>query len=158
MTPEKPAPAQPDNGLKTVEGQITFIDAAAHKITVKDSKGASTTFVWPGPLHEKFSRLQAWWFTRITGEYLKDDDIWKAISQDYFKRPDDWPASQHTGGGGRSYVPRNEKPMAYESAFKSCADLVRDTDFPGLTYEQRVAAVVAEADKVAKWIVTEGGA
>jgi hypothetical protein len=52
----------------------------------------------------------------------------------------------------------NEKPMAYESAFKSCTELVRDTDFQDLTYEQRIKAVLDQAEIVGDWIVRKGGA
>lgn len=152
------APASP--ALKTVEGQITFVDPAAHKITVKDRAGASHTFVWPPTLHDKMSQQKQWWFIRVTGEHQADVDLWKLVSTDFFKRPDDWPAGNGGKGfgGNRPYTPRNEKPMVYESAFKSCADLVRDTDFPGLSYADRVEEVRIAAEKIAKWIVTEGGA
>ena len=70
------------------------------------------------------------------------------------------PAGQRKGGygGGRPYTPRNEKPMIYESAFKSCAELVRPDDFKGMDYAARVEAVRVEAEKIAKWIVRDGGA
>jgi hypothetical protein len=152
-TPVSPA-------LKTVEGQITFVDPAAHKITVKDRAGASHTFIWPPALHDKMSQQKQWWFIKATGEHQADVDLWKLVSTDFFKRPDDWPAGNGGKGfgGNRPYTPRNEKPMVYESAFKSCADLVRDTDFPGMSYADRVEQVRIAAEKVAKWIVTEGGA
>jgi len=99
------------------------------------------------------ARLKQWFFVSISAE--KSGEYWRVIDQTYFKRPDDWPVSQQ-GGGGRPQ--RNEKPMAYESSFKSCTELVRDTDFPDLTYEQRIKAVLDQAEIVGDWIVRKGGA
>lgn len=150
--------ANPSNstGLKTVEGQIVFINPEQHKVTVKDRAGESHTFIWPPAMHEKMSGLKQWWFAKLTGEHEADVGLWRLTAQDFFKRPDDWPFQK--GGGKGNWQPRNEKPMAYESAFKTCAELVRPDDFPGMAYANRIEAVRTEADKIAKWIVESGGA
>jgi hypothetical protein len=147
------------SGLKTVEGQITAINYEKRGLAVKDKAGDSHPFYWSElfkMVNYKGEPLQQWWFVRITAELRTSDDTWWVTAQEYFKKPEDWPKSQ-AHGGGRQFVPRNEKPMAYESAFKTCAELVRPDDFPGMTYDQRVEAVRITADKIARWIVESGG-
>ena len=148
-----PAPVK-EEALKVVEGQITAIDYGTHEITVKDRAGESHKMVWTKAIDERMAKLKQWWFCKIMAE--KDGDFWKVMDQTFFKRPDDWP--QSAKGGGGNYQPRNDKPMAYESAFKSCCELVRDTDFPDMPYADRVKEVRKAADEIAKWIVTDGGA
>lgn len=138
---------------KIVQGQIVAIDQGAHTIEVKDKAGVRHPMMWAGPLNDSMARLKQWFFVSISAE--KSGDLWKVIDQTYFKRPDDWPTHQPPGGGRPV---RNEKPMAYESAFKSCAELIRDTDFPDMPYDARVEEVRQAAQKIAKWIVKEGGA
>jgi hypothetical protein len=108
--------------------------------------------MWAGPLNDSMARLKQWFFVSISAE--KSGEYWRVIDQTYFKRPDDWPTHQPPGGGRPQ---RNEKPMAYESAFKSCCELVRDTDFPGLPYADRIKSVLDQAEIVGDWIVRKGG-
>jgi hypothetical protein len=151
-SPEKP-------GIKTVEGQIVLLDKPAHKITLKARDGSQHTFIWAPALDADFSKLNQWWFCKVTGEHEADVDLWRATAQGFFKRPDDWPfAKGGNSSGGRPYTPRNERPMIYESSFKSCAELVRPDDFKGMDYAARVEAVRMEAEKIAKWMITNGGA
>jgi hypothetical protein len=148
------APKDPvEAATKIVQGQIIAIDQGTHTIEVKDKAGVRHPMMWAGPLNDNMARLKQWFFVSISAE--KSGDLWKVIDQTYFKKPEDWPVSQQ-GGGGRPQ--RNEKPMAYESAFKSCTELVRDTDFPDLTYERRIKAVLDQAEIVGDWIVRKGGA
>jgi hypothetical protein len=151
-----PPAVNPSNstGLKTVEGQIVALDIPAHKITVKDRAGESHSFVWAQPLHEEFSKLQQWWFTKVTGEHQKDVDIWKATGTAFFKRPDDWP---HTGGkcGGRPFHPRNEKLIVAQCLVKAYTDLYIASNPPdGLDFEngrkEILAAVEQDVDRVMK--------
>jgi len=146
-----PPAKEPEN--KVVQGQIIAIDQGLHTIEVKDKAGVRHPMMWAGPLNESMARLKQWFFVSISAE--KSGDLWKVIDQTYFKKPDDWPNSQAPGGGRPI---RNEKPMAYESAFKSCTELVRDTDFPGLAYADRIKAVIEQAEIVGDWIVRKGGA
>lgn len=118
---DTPADAPPNAALKTVEGQITFIDPAAHKITVKDRAGASHTMVWPPALHDKMIQQKQWWFVKITGEHQTDFDIWKLMACDFFKRPDDWPAPQH-GSGGWKGQPRNERLILFQNLHTAALD------------------------------------
>jgi len=137
-----------NTGLKTVEGQITFIDPAAHKITVKDRAGINHTMIWPPALHEKMSQLKQWWFVKVTGELAQEGfDIWKLISSDFFKRPDDWPASQH-GGGGWKGQPRNERLIAFLALHRDAVSLFQSTTTPDtLDYEQAEDVVYERAKK-----------
>ena len=144
---EEPANPPSNTGLKTVEGQITFIDPAAHKITVKDRAGTSHTMVWPPALHDKMSQQKQWWFVKITGEHQEDVDIWKLISVEFFKRPDDWPASQH-GGGGWKGQPRNERLIAFLALHRDAVQLFQSTTTPDtLDYEQAEDVVYERAKK-----------
>ena len=119
---EKKESTSPDTPvLKTVEGQIVGIDYDMHKINVKDRSGTQHVMVWAPPMHDQMCKLKLWWFTKITGEHLADVDIWKLTAQEFFKRPDDWPAPAvgHRGG----YPQKNEKAIAVLSLVKSYADL-----------------------------------
>jgi len=146
--PAKPAPGNESNpGLKTVEGQITAIDKPAHKITLKDRAGASHTFVWgPGP-DADFQKLEQWWFCKVTGEYLPDVDIWRALGQGFFKRPDDWPKSGGSGGGKYSQ-PRNERLIAFLALHRDSVQLFQSTTTPdSLDYEEAEDVVYERAKK-----------
>jgi hypothetical protein len=145
---EKPAvnPATPSDstGLKTVEGQIVAIDKPAHKITVKDRDGVSHTFVWPPTLDADFSKLNQWWFTKVTGEHETEFDIWKATSQGFFKRPDDWPFAKPTGKGGYGQ-PRNERAIIMQVCFKEACETARQQ----MRMSEKFDA--AEADAAWEW-------
>jgi hypothetical protein len=143
----EPANPSANTGLKTVEGQITFIDPAAHKITVKDRAGASHTMIWPPALHDKMSQQKQWWFVKITGEHQEDVDIWKLISVEFFKRPDDWPASQH-GGGGWKGQPRNERLIAFQNMHTAALQGAQFTVTPDTQdYDAFMDVVYARAKK-----------
>jgi len=117
--------------LKTVEGQIVEIDKPAHKITVKTRDGQKHPFVWPPALDAEFSKLNQWWFTKVSGEHVADVDLWRATGQGFFKRPDDWPAPKG-GSGGHSYQPRNERLIAFLALHRdamSGAPISSDQDY-----------------------------
>jgi hypothetical protein len=138
---------------KEFKGKVSAIDPAARILTMKDESGAPHIFKWTEPLDIVMNKWKAGYY--ITLKY--DGDTYFLKNATYWQESKDkFPKTQP--GGGRPYTPKNDKPMAYESAFKSCVELVRDTDFPGMDYAERVEAVRKEADKIGKWIVTEGGA
>lgn len=85
--------------IKTIEGQVSFIDQVAHKVTLKDKAGEQHTFVWPPTFNDAMAKLKPGFFTKLTGEHHTEFDLWKLTGQGYFKRPDDWPAPQKLGGG-----------------------------------------------------------
>ena len=143
---QAPAASTPTPGLKTVEGQIVALDVGAHKVSLKDRAGEVHTFIWGPALHEKMSHLQQWWFAKLTGELVEDMDTWKLIAQDYFKRPEDWPAS---GGRGRSgFAPRTERLIAAENMLTNYTQLYThsvnqdETDFD--TARKSIMAAIEE--------------
>jgi len=133
------------NGLpKTVEGKISVINPGTRSFNLwrEDFK---VTIVWSPSKDSEMAKFKQWDMVKVTYEVGTPNHLTDIIGE------------KKGYGGGKTYTPRNEKPMIYESAFKSCVDLVRDTDFPGMDYAARVEAVRAEADKIAKWIAKEGG-
>lgn len=144
----------PPPGLKTVEGQIIFIDYGAHKVTLKDRPGATHTFIWSASMHDKMSQLKQWWFAKLTGEHEKEADLWRLTAQDFFKRPDDWPY-QGGKGGGRQFQPRNEKLIVAQCLVKAYTDLYIASNPPdGVDFntgrETILAAVEQDVDRVMK--------
>lgn len=147
---EKPAQANPSNstGLKQVEGQIVFLDHAAHKITVKDRQGVPHSFVWPPQFNDGMAKLKQWFFIRATGEQEKEfPDLWRLTAQEYFKKPDDWPVSQH--GGGRPFQPRNEKPIIMQVIFKEACETARQFRQIDEHFDAE------EADRIWEWAVAK---
>jgi hypothetical protein len=146
--PAKSAPGKEGGpGLKAVEGQIVSIDKPAHKITLKDRAGESHTFVWGPGLDADFQKLEQWWFCKVTGEYLPDVEIWKAISQGFFKRPDDWPKSGGSGGGKYSQ-PRNERLIAFLALHRDSVQLFQSTTTPdSLDFEAAEDVIYDRAKK-----------
>ena len=133
--------------LKTVEGQIVELDMGAHKITLKEKAGTRHTFIWGPALHEQMSKLKQWWFCKLTGEYEKDVDLWRLDSQEFFKRPDNWPFIKG-GFGGKSYQPRNEKLIVLQSTLKACADVFAITTTPdSMDFDTAMDLIIARAIK-----------
>ena len=148
-------------GLKIVEGQITFLDHAAHKLIVKDRRGETTTFIWAPPFNDQMQKLKQWFFIRATGEHEPDFGLYRLTAQEYFKRPDDWPAPNHSGGspGGRTFQPRNEKPIIMQVIFKEACETARqqmkmsekfDAEEADAAWEWAVAKTEATMDRLCK--------
>jgi hypothetical protein len=161
---------------ETAEGNVTEIDLENRSMLIEDRAGVPFMKLFWCKVQEEFDghptkllndirRLKIGYYVApVIGEI--DESISGKVKEAFIKslpykdRPADFPRSQQKkpfggGGGGR---PRNEKPMAYESAFKSCTELVRDTDFPGMPYADRIKAVMDQAEIVGDWIVRKGGA
>lgn len=133
-----------ENPLKTLEGAFGYIDMEKKTAAFKTEE-FSVQVIWAQHLNEKMAKFKSGYKARITYEHAGVlNTLIEVVS--LFKK----------GGSGGNYQPRNEKPMAYESAFKSCCELVRDTDFPDMPYADRVKEVRKAADEIAKWIVTDG--
>ena len=155
---EKPAP-QPDkpleSGIKIVQGQIVAFDAGAHSLTVKDIKGESHPMMWKGPLTASMEKLKQWFFVSISAE--KSGEIWVVIAQTYYKKPAEWPVSQKSGyGGGKPFVPRNEKIIVMQSSLKACVDLFQQTTCPDtVEFDQAVDVVYAKALEITNRIMKD---
>lgn len=153
-SPKTPVVAPPD--LKTVEGQIVVLDVPAHKVTLKTKDGQQHSFIWGPALHDKMSQLKQWWFVKLTGEYEKDVDLWRLASKEYFKRPDDWPASPARS----TFQPRNEKAIILQTALKVAADVWIARGFCEGTdpkYSDAMAEITQEAIKTAEAISKAAG-
>jgi hypothetical protein len=151
------------SGPKKIDGEIININPEKRNLALRslDEKGyeITTLFVWREnrDLDQAAIKQKPGWYVTVT--YETQGEINHAQDIKYCDRPASMKKKTgYSGGSGKPYTPRNEKPMIYESAFKSCVDLVRDTDFAGMDYAARVEAVRVEADKVARWIAKEGGA
>ena len=133
---------------KEFNGAVSAIDTSKRILTMFDEHGVTHPFKWTEPLDVVLAKQKIGY-----GLTLKYDDETRVLkSAVFWSKPEGF-----NKGKGKSYAPRNEKPMIHESAFKTCADLVRDTDFPGQTYEQRVEAVRVQAEKIAFWMMKGSG-
>jgi hypothetical protein len=134
--------------LVTVAGQISMIDQSARKIVIKDKDGISHPFEWAAPKDPAMSKLQQYWFTKITAE---GDRV---VSQEFFRRPDDWPAS-HGGSGWNGDQPRNQKMIVVQTILKAYCELWINTNTPDqVTFadarEEILSAVEADLPRVLK--------
>ena len=139
-----------------LEGKCTFMDAATRTFKMKDIGGAEHPFKWTEPLDVVMlkngeARWKVGFYLTVT--FNPDSHVVKNVA--YWNEGKDKFPKEKKGYGGQ---PRNEKLMVYESAFKTCTELVRPDDFPGKSYSDRVEMVRIEAHKIARWIITEGGA
>ena len=147
-----------------VEGNVSDIDLDAKFFTLEDRTGKVFIKIYWKPAHEEKMRKQkaGYYEAPLVTMEGKTGGLQEAVLVDLpYKDRGDFPRIQKKGGnsgGGRPFTPRNEKPMIYESAFKSCVDLVRPDDFKGMDYAARAEAVRIEAEKIAKWMITNGGA
>ena len=144
-----------DRVSKIVQGQIIAIDQGAHTIEVKDKAGVRHPMMWAGPLNDSMARLKQWFFVSISAE--KSGDLWRVIDQTYFKKPEDWPVSQHGGGGGRPFQPRNEKLIVLQSTLKACADVFAITTTPDtLDFDAAMDLIIARAIKDTETLMKAG--
>ena len=135
-----------DRVNKIVQGQIVAIDQGTHTIEVKDKAGVRHPMMWAGPLNDSMARLKQWFFVSISAE--KSGEYWRVIDQTYFKKPEDWPVSQHGGGGGRPFQPRNEKLIVLQSTLKACADVFAITTTPDtMDFDTAMDLIIARAIK-----------
>jgi hypothetical protein len=144
--------------LKTVEGQIVVLDVPAHKVVLKTKDGQQHAFIWPPALNDQMGKLQQWYFARLTGEHQVDVDIWKLTAQEFFKRPEDWPATVHSRVFGGQ--PRNDKAIILQTCLKVAADVLiargfcEDNDPP---FEEQMDRITAAAIKAAGELCKVGG-
>jgi hypothetical protein len=141
-------PAQ--SGLKTVEGQITSINYEKRGLAVKDKAGDTHPFYWSEifkMVNYKGEPLQQWWFVRITAELRKSDDTWWVTSQEYFKKPDDWPKPQGGKYGGRQFQPRNEKLIAFLALHRDAVQTYQSTTTPDTQDFEAACALIYDQAK-----------
>jgi len=96
------------------------------------------------------SKLKQGWFCKLTGEYEKDVDLWRLEAQEFFKRPDDWPATVH-----RRVFERNDKLIVVQTMLKAYCELWCSTNTPDqVTFadarEDILAAIEADLPRVLK--------
>jgi len=138
---------------KEFKGKVSAIDHSTRTVTMKDELGAVHPFKWTEPLDVV---MQKW----KPGYYLTlkhDADTYLLKSAIYWQEGKDiFPKSQ---GSGKTYAPRNEKPMIFESVFKSCCDLaVHHENFDKQKYEDRMDRIWQIAKKISLEIIKESGA
>jgi hypothetical protein len=137
-----------------LNGKVTAIDPAARTITVKDTQGAPHPFKWTEPLDVIMRKWKEGYY--LTLKY--DADTYTLKNAVYWNEGKDaFPKQQ---GGGRPYAPRNEKPMIFESVFKSCCDVAAPGESwkSGDTYEQKMERIWQVAKKISLEIVQLSGA
>jgi hypothetical protein len=154
--PEQPVDKPLESGIKTVQGQITAIDAGLHTLTVKDIAGIHHEMMWKAALVEKMATLKQWFFVSISAE--KSGDLWVVIDQTYFKKPDNWIAPSKPAYGGKPFTPRNERIIVAQMLVKTWTELYI-SGHPGEAYDSKnfaeareeiLKAMEADVDRVMK--------
>jgi hypothetical protein len=146
-------------GLKTIEGQVASIDLQKRVMAIENRDGVIFYSVtWVQPHDNKVAKLKVGYYVKPTVE-VKTDDSGRLIDLPYSQRPDDWPKkASHGGFGGKTYVPKNDKPILYESILKSLCDVASPDDFQNQTYEQKMDRIAAQAKKIYQDVVQLVGA
>ena len=117
-SPNNPSPASTDMKF---QGKLNTIDQDKRSLTLKTPEGILVPFKWEAPLDVIMKRWQPGYYLSIThvGELLKSASYWQE-GKDVFQK------NQPRGfGGGRTYTPRNEKPIIYQVAYKEACETVR---------------------------------
>jgi len=145
--------------LKTILGAVEKIDTATRKVLVIDESGTSYGLNWNavGYLDEKMAKLKDGYYREFTCEGTDAPTI---ISIKYLDSPE-WVKQRYKNkqsSGGRPPTSRNEKPVIFESVFKSCCDQADPGLFQDQTYEQKMDRIWAVAKKIGEDIVHISGA
>lgn len=146
-------------GLKTIEGQIVSIDLQKRTMALEDRAGILFYRVdWLPPQDQKIQKLKVGYYVKPSVE-VKTENSGRLIDLPWAERPADWPRKQSGGKGNwQGGKPRNEKPMIFESVFKSCCDQA-SINFPAnQTYEQKMDRIWVIAKKISLEIIKENGA
>lgn len=137
------APAIPQE--ETTEGNVTEIDLENRHILIEDRTGTPFMKLFWHKAQEEFDGKPTKLFNDIRklqkGYYvapvIKDQDTSASgkikeayiVSLPYKQRPEDFPRQQQRKGGyggGRAYVPKNDKIMAYECTYKANAAIIQE--------------------------------
>lgn len=154
---DAPKSSQP---FKTIAAAVENINLEKRTLTAIDENGITHPMKWAsGYLDEKLGKLKEGYYREFTCE-IQGEDL-RITSVKYLESPD-WVKARFKGkgggGGGRNYPPRNEKPILFESVFKSCCDRVRDTDFPDMGFKDRMDAIWTVAKVIGQDMAKESGA
>jgi hypothetical protein len=149
------------DGPLTVKAAVEAIDSQNRTARVIDEAGIFYPLKWTqGYLDEKMGKLKTGYYREFTIE--KQGDDYKISSVKWIDTKDipAWVGQRyknqgHGGGGGRQYVPKNEKPVVFESVFKTCADLTENCCFD--SYDQKVLEVWGKAKEISLEIIKESG-
>ena len=155
--PQKAPPVDKplESGIKVVQGQIIEFNPAGHALTVKDKLGVNHSFLWPGILDAKMTKLKQWFFVSISAE--KAGEYWKVIDQAYFKKPEDWPVFQKAGSGGKPFTPRNERIIVLQSCCKLAAEVFAITTCPDtVDFDAAMDCIIARAIKDTETLMQAG--
>ena len=159
--------------MKKVDGQVTFIDQSAHKITLKERNGTEHTFIWPPQFVEAMAKLKVYYFTSITAEHAEDVDLWKVVATGYFPRPADWPfqkpaysggnygSGQTSGGTGgykpKTFTPRNDRIIVLQSTLKAIVEIYCKTHKDGADFNDACDEIILRAVKDTETLLKAAG-
>ena len=147
--------------LKKIEAAVEVLDLTKRTVAAIDKDGISHLMKWKetGYIGEKMAKLKVSYYREFTCEVQAEDLIIIAVK---FLDEPQWVKDRFKnrgGSGGRPQAPRNEKPMIFESVFKSCCDQALPGDFMnGENYEKKMDRIWAVAKKISCEIVQLSGA
>ena len=134
---------------KEFKGKVFLIDLTARTITMKDELGAVHPFKWTEPLDVVMRKWKAGYYLTLTHDadtYLLKNAVYWQEGSAVFPKPT----------GGKSFAPRNEKPVIFESVLKTCSDAFNpDTITP---YEKKMERIWTVAKRISLEIIKESGA
>ena len=145
--------------FRTILAAVEVINTEKRTVAAIDKDGITHAMKWvSGYLDEKMVKLKESYYREFTCE-VQGEDL-RITTVKYLESPD-WVKQRFKGkgGGGKSYAPRNEKPVVFESVFKSCCDQAEPTDFMGgESYEKKMDRIWQVAKKISLEIVQLSGA
>ena len=145
---------------ETVEGNVSDLDLDAKFFVLEDRTGKAFIKIYWKPAHDEKMRKQkvGYYEAPLVTMEEKTGGLQEATLIDLpFKDRGDFPRMQKTGGSGGGWKgqPRNEKPVVFESVFKTCADLAEGQEFA--SYDRKVDAVWQRAKAISLEIIKESG-
>ena len=143
---------------EVILGAVASIDHTNRKAVVVDEQGTSIPLIWTasGYIGEKMAKLKEGYYREFTcekGDYLVIVAIKYLDSPQWVK--DRFKGKSGSGRGG-SFQPRNERPVIFESIFKSCCDAFPDD--ASVKYEDKINRIWAVAKPISLDIIKESGA
>jgi hypothetical protein len=136
-----------ESPLKTVEGKISVLHPETRSFNLwrEDFK---VTISYAQNKDDEMGKFKQWDAVKVTYEVGTPNRLTEIV-----------PLKKGVvGGAKRDYVPKNEKPILYESILKSCCDVASPDDFKEATYEQKMDRIAAQAKKIYQDVVQLVGA